>query len=75
MPHRHSKVKETIVSTKVDDDDLDSDYCEEDYSDSEDEDIEYVDEQESDFPSRSSPPCNSLNLNHHRQLLLTQWFL
>ena len=24
MPHRYSKVKETIVSTKVDDDDLDS---------------------------------------------------
>ena len=32
MPHRYSKVKETIVSTKVDDDgDLDSDYSEEDY--------------------------------------------
>ena len=69
MPHRYSKVKETIVSTKVDDDDLDSDYCEEDYSDSEDDDIESVDEQESDFPALPGDTFDSSQVKAWTQLL------
>ena len=70
MPHRYSKVKETIVSTKVDDDgDLDSDYSEEDYSDSEDDDLEYVDERESDFPAKPGETIDSSQVKAWTQLL------